>query len=277
MTPHRPLTPTASSTTTSPNRYKSAPMSPTTSILRISELLENSSSSRQEEKRTPSTSMAPTLSGPNSPQLTEKSWALPRSLPESFDDGTSKTEPRTTSQVHESRWTSIWPSSEVRDSTLLTPHPSTNDSQPTQRERFGIPPWAKDYASFDPKPLMNKAPWSTPSPVSYGRRDHGTPEPSCRHPHRYEARYDMPMLLPDSPPYRWQGTYRGKGTSQLLAAAGGDDDMGAGGSGPPPDPTEAERLEQACALYHNECLRADRLEQEVEKLTKGKGLGRDPL
>ncbi len=55
--------------------------------------------------------------------------------------------------------------------------------------------------------------------------------------------------------------------------------MGAGGSGAPPEPTDAERLEQARELYHQERLRADHLEQEVEKLRKGKGKepGRDPL
>ncbi len=55
--------------------------------------------------------------------------------------------------------------------------------------------------------------------------------------------------------------------------------MGEGGSGVPPKPTEAERLEQACELYHQERLRADHLEQEVERLRKGKGKepGRDPL
>ncbi len=85
------------------------------------------------------------------------------------------------------------------------------------------------------------------------------------------------MPLPDSPPYRWQGTYRGKGTSRLVAGAGEDQDMGAGGLGPPPDPTDEERLEQARDLYHQERLRADHLEQEVERLKKGKGPGRDPL
>ncbi len=54
--------------------------------------------------------------------------------------------------------------------------------------------------------------------------------------------------------------------------------MGAGGSGPPADPTDAERLEQACILYNQERQRADHLEQEIEKLKKGKDKpGRDPL
>ncbi len=50
---------------------------------------------------------------------------------------------------------------------------------------------------------------------------------------------------------------------------------GGGGSGPTDNRTDAERLEQARALYHNEHLRADRLEQEVEKLRKKKEPGRD--
>ncbi len=47
--------------------------------------------------------------------------------------------------------------------------------------------------------------------------------------------------------------------------------MGAGGSGAPPEPTDADRLEQAHELYHQERLRADHLEQEVEKMKKRKG------
>ncbi len=50
--------------------------------------------------------------------------------------------------------------------------------------------------------------------------------------------------------------------------------MGAGGSGPPADPTDTERLQQACILYDQMRQKADRLEQEVENLKK-KGLGRD--
>ncbi len=53
--------------------------------------------------------------------------------------------------------------------------------------------------------------------------------------------------------------------------------MGAGGSGVPPEPTDTERLEQAHELYHQEHLKADHLEQEVEKLRKRKEPGRDPL
>ncbi len=65
--------------------------------------------------------------------------------------------------------------------------------------------------------------------------------------------------------------------SCLLGAAREDEDMGAGSSGQPPEPTDAERLAQAHELYHQERLRADHLEQEVEKLRKGKQPGRDPL
>ncbi len=152
-----------------------------------------------------------------------------------------------------------------------------NVLRPTPRGKYGIPLREGDYTSSDPEQLMSKVPWSMPSPVSYGRRDHGAPEPPFRFPYGYAARYDFPTPLPDSPPRRWQGTYKGKGTSCLLAAAGGDDDMGAGGSGPPANPTDTERLEQARELYHQEHLRADHLEQEVEKLKKQKEPGRDPL
>ncbi len=87
------------------------------------------------------------------------------------------------------------------------------------------------------------------------------------------------MPLPDSPPYRQQGTYRGKGKSQLIAGADGDEDM-AGGPVPPPgppDPTDEERLEQPRALYEHERQRADHLEQEIEALRLGQRPGRDPL
>lgn len=63
--------------------------------------------------------------------------------------------------------------------------------------------------------------------------------------------------------------------------AGGDHEMeGGGGEGsnrPLDERTDAERIEQAHALYNQECQRADHLEQEVEALRKGKGPGRDPL
>ncbi len=49
--------------------------------------------------------------------------------------------------------------------------------------------------------------------------------------------------------------------------------MGGGGAGR----TDAERLEQTRELYHQEWLRADHLEQEVEKLRKKKEPGRDPI
>ncbi len=52
----------------------------------------------------------------------------------------------------------------------------------------------------------------------------------------------------------------------------------AGGSNRPLDKrTDAERIQQARDLYHQECLRADRLEQEIERLKKKGGPGHDPL
>ncbi len=62
--------------------------------------------------------------------------------------------------------------------------------------------------------------------------------------------------------------------------AGGDHEMEgeAGESGTPPDTqTDAERIQQAHDLYHQERLRADQLEEEIQALRKGKKLGRDPL
>ncbi len=53
--------------------------------------------------------------------------------------------------------------------------------------------------------------------------------------------------------------------------------MGAGGSGQLSEPMDAERLEQACILYEQMRQKADRLEQEVEKLKKEKQPGHDPL
>ncbi len=142
-------------------------------------------------------------------------------------------------------------------------------------ERFGTPPRVEDYSTYDPEPLTSKAPWNTPSPVSYGRRDHGIPEPPSNFLHGYAA-WQQP--LPDSPPdYRQPRGYQGVGTSHLLAGVGEDTDMGAGGSGIPKEPSNAERLEQVWTLYDHKQQRADRLEQEVEKLRKGKGPGRDPL
>ncbi len=274
MTPHRPQTPTPSSTApTSPKM--SRPPTPVELIPRTNEPLESSSSSRPEERRIPSTSTGPTSSGQNSPKSTGRSWASPEQRHGSLGEEMSRTRSPTASQGHESPWPSISPLTEGSRSMLLTllPYPSDWSSMPTGR--YGIPPQVKDYYTFDHKPLTSKAPWSTPSPVSYGRKDHGAPE----QPHRFPFGY-APQPLPDEPPqYRWHGVYRGRGTSRLLAAAGGDHDMGAGGSGAPPEPTDAERLEQARELYHQEHLRADHLEQEVEKLRKGKGKepGRDPL
>ncbi len=142
------------------------------------------------------------------------------------------------------------------------------------RERFGTLPQEEDYSIFDPELLTNKVPWSTPSPVLYGRRDHGTPERPSRFPHGYAAGYDMTM--PDSPPMRRQGGYRGRGRSRLIAR--GDHEMegeNAGGTDRPLDMhTDAEQIEQACALYYQERQRADQLEQEVKNLRKGKKPGR---
>ncbi len=204
-------------------------------------------------------SMGLTSSGQNSRTSTKKSWVPPEQPHGSSDDRTSRTEPQMVSRVHESPWPSILPLIEGSRSMLLTPLPYPSVSRPTLSERFGILPRDEGYSTFDPEPLTSKVPWSMPSPVSYGRKDHGAPEPSFRFPYGY-----APQPLPDEPPqYRQHGVYRGRGMSRLLAAAGGDHDMGAG---PTDDRTDAERLEQARELYHQEHLRADHLEQEVKKL-----------
>ncbi len=44
-------------------------------------------------------------------------------------------------------------------------------------------PQGKDYSTFNPKRLTSKPPWSTPSPVSYGRRDHGALGQPSKFPH----------------------------------------------------------------------------------------------
>ncbi len=162
---------------------------------------------------------------------------------------------------------------------LLMPHPYLSDLSSTPTGRYGIPPQDEGYSTFDPEPLTNKAPWSTPSPVSYGRKSHSAPEPSCKFPRGYAAGYDIPMPLLDSPPQRWHGTYKGKGKSRLMAAADGDKDMGGapGGAPGPAGPTGEERLEQARNLYNRERQQADRLEQEIEALRHGGRPGRDPL
>ncbi len=81
----------------------------------------------------------------------------------------------------------------------------------------------------------------------------------------------MPMPLPDLPPLRRHGTYKGKGRSRLITAAEGDDEMEGGGPAPPErlGPTDEERIEQAHDLYKCERQRADRLEQEIEALRLG--------
>ncbi len=185
-----------------------------------------------------------------------------------------KDRPLTTSRAQENPWPSTLPSTGENPSTLLMLHPYQSDSSSMPPVRFGILPQAGDYSRYDPKPLTSKEPWSMPSPVSYGRRDLGTPTPACKFPHGY-----APQLLPDSPPLRWHGTYKGKGRSRLIAAAEGDDEMEGGGPAPPdrPGPTDEERLEQAHDLYRHEQQRADRLEQEIEALRQGQRPGRDPL
>ncbi len=45
----------------------------------------------------------------------------------------------------------------------------------------------------------------------------------------------------------------------------------------PLNPTDEERLEQACTLYEMEHQRADHLEQEIENLRAGGRPGQDPL
>ncbi len=91
---------------------------------------------------------------------------------------------------------------------------------PTEKERYGTRLREAGYTTYDPSPLMSKAPWSTPSPVLYGRKDHGAPAQPSRFPHGYADKYGMPLLLPDSLPLRQRGGYRGKGMSRLIA--GGD-------------------------------------------------------
>ncbi len=74
-----------------------------------------------------------------------------------------------------------------------------------------------------------------------------------RFPHGYADEYGMPLPLPNSPPLRQQGGYRGKGTSRLIM--GGDHKMEGGGKGsscPLDKRTDAERIQQARDLYHQE-------------------------
>ncbi len=190
------------------------------------------------------------------------------------NDSTSRTEPPIISPVPERVWTSTSPSTEGRSSVPLGQQPWRNDSMQTLTGLFGTSHQGEGYYTFNLEPLTNKVPWSMPSPVSYGRRDHGIPKLPSRFPHGY-----APQPLPNEPPrYRQHGVYRGRGMSCLLGAAGEDQDMGGGGGQPgPSNPTDAERLEQARALYDHERQRADRLEQEIENLRAGKKPGRDPL
>ncbi len=250
-TPARSLTLTPSLTTMSPSRFESAPTSPVTlTPTKTRELPESSSFSKLKERRIPSMSMGPISSGQNLPRLTAKSWELPEPRHGSLDDEMSRTKQQMAFQDHESQWPSTSPSIEGNPSILLTPHPYQSNSQPMPKGRFGILLQGEDYSTFDPEPLTNKAPWSTPSPVSYGRKDHGAPELPFRFPYGY-----APQPLPDSPPLRRQGGYRGRGTSHLIVGAGEDQDMGGRGApmGPPgpSNPTDAERLEQARVLYNH--------------------------
>ncbi len=257
-TPHRPPTPTPSSTGTSPSRFESAPTSPkisrsaspTTIPRRTSQPPAISFTLTLEEKKTYLTSTAPTSSGPNSPKWIGRSWELQGPPPGSGDATTSRTGPLMGSQARESRWPSSSLSTEGNRSALLTPHPYPSDLSSTPTGGYGIPPPGEGYSPFDPEPLTSKQPWRMPSPVWYGRKSHGAPELSCEFPRGYAAGYDLPKPLPDSPPLRRHGTYRGEGKSHLIAAAG-DDKMEGGGPGLPdePGPTDEERIEQARDLY----------------------------
>ncbi len=250
-------------------------MSPETSIQKkTSEAAESSLGLSTEGKRTPSTLTALILSGPNSPPSIARSSGSPDPTPETSGEETLRNEPQIISQGPESPWTSISPSTEENHSTAPTLPPSKSESWPTQEGYYGIRPQDEDYSTFVPKLLMNKAPWSTPSPILYGRSAQQTAEPTIRFLYGYTGTAD-PRPMPNSPPqYRMRGAYQGRGMSWLLA--GGDHEMEAGGSGMPSNPTDAERLEQACILYDQMCQKADRLEQEIEIL-KGKKPGRDPL
>ncbi len=203
MTQLRHLTPTPSLTGTFLSRFESAPTSPKISRpptprpipTRINEPHESSFSSTPEERRTHSMLTVPTLSGQNSARLIERSWGSPEQRHGSSDNETSKTGSPTVSLGRENPWPSILPLIEGSRSALLMPLPYSSDSSSMPIERYGTPPQVADYSIYDPEPLMNKAPWSTPSPVLYGKKDHGAPEPPHRFPHGY-----APQPLPDEPP-----------------------------------------------------------------------------
>ncbi len=171
-------------------------------MMKISKLPESSSSSKPKERRTPSTLTGLTTSGQSLSQSTQRSWGQPEQWHGSSDDATSRTEPRTAFQAHENPWPFSSPSTEGKDLMPPMPYLSLNESRPTDKEKFGTPPQDEGYSTFDLEQLMNKAPWSMPSPLSYGRKGHGAPEPSSKFPCGYAPGYDIPMLLPDSPPYQ---------------------------------------------------------------------------
>ncbi len=219
---------TNSPTPTSPRRFESSLTSPQTlTPKKTNEDPENSSGLSTKGKKTPLIPTAPILSGQNSPQSIERSWDSPDPTHGTFNEEMSKNASRTTSPVPERRWTSTSPSTEENPSTLLESRPSRSESWRMLGGPLGILHRVEDYSIFDPKPLTSKAPWSTPSPILYGRSDQSAPGPPTRFPCGYVA---TPQPLPNSPPNYWQqGSYRGRGTSRLVA--GGDHKMGAGGSG----------------------------------------------
>ncbi len=249
-------------------------------IQKISERLENFSTSRPEERRTLSTSTVRISSGQNSTKLTEKSWERQEQRHGSSDEEMSRTGQSTAFRAQGNPWPFTSPLTGGDHSIHQMPRPYLSDWNSTATERSGTRPQGDGYLPFDPELLTSKVPWSTPSPVLYGRKDHGALELSCEFPRGYAAGYDLPRPLPDSPPLRRHGTYKEKGSSRLIAAAEGDNEMGEGG-GPAlqdrPEPTDEERLEQARDLYEQEQRRADRLEQELEALRLGQQPGRDPL
>lgn len=261
---------------TSPNKSGSPHlMSPKISTqTRINKVLESSSDLSTEGKKTPSMSMGRISSGPNLPQSTEKSWAPPEPTCGRSDEGTSKPEPPITFLGPENPWTSTSPYIEENPSMPPMPPLSRRQLSPTCGERYGTLHQGTGYPTYIPGLLMNKVPWSMPSPVSFGKNDLGGVGPTSRFPQGYVADYDV-QPMPNVPPNWWQqGTQYQKGKSRRIV--GGDHEMEPGGSGAPHEPSDAERLQWANELYDQMRQKADRLEDELAKI-KGKGLGRDPL
>ncbi len=140
--------------------------------------------------------------------------------------------------------------------TLQMQKPWKNESSQMRTGHAGTQPQDDDYYTSDPALLTNKAPWSTPLPVSYGRSNQPVTGWTPEFPHGYVAGWHSPQLLPDSPPrYRQRGEYRGRGTSRLVT--GGDHEIEAGGSGQLSNPTDAECLKQAHVLYEQMRQKAD--------------------